>query len=666
MPSADAAQQWLSEHGVADLFERGVQALVAAKPANTALFLSQFYAAEAAKSRGTTSASVSPSHRRASSKMAIQVPDDTPERMNAPCLAPLLRRPDASSFVKVIDVRDEASRKGGRIKGSVQITHADVVGRCATLAKDWQGLEALVFASAQSPDLDETAAIPIIQAYKQSGIKAPQVYTLMGGIVGWIDTYNQDASLVDDYDPTMWGTSRLKSAKSALKGLKVAVPEAPNQMTCSTLAVMLLEDHQDSAIVDVRPTQEGGLIPGSLHIPHDRLAAQAADFAMQWKDKNAIILLSYVSPDLDQTCAVQLMQAFQEIQSTTSVFILIGGLKTWLHRNSHNPELVQSFSPHLLNEKRPSVLDTDPHRANHTGKLWENRRLSASGVRMVIDVPEAPLQMGQVEMATMLRGSQGSPRRSIKSVIVDVRDTQEGGCIPDSVHIPGGKILDNVPKYAASWCGLSSVIFVSAVSPDLDETVATPVMHWLHEKGSEARVFVLLGGMKDWVHSYHASPLVEGFVASHWGLRPHSRCSFKDKTLELEVEVPEAPLTLSRQELALLVRRHSDSSVFVDVRASQDGGTVAGSVHVPYDELMVSSDSVAAKWADKDIIVFLSPQQGDLDVSAATPMLQALRAHKSGAKVFILIGGLCGWMNAYSTDTSLVTGYDATKWVKQW
>ena len=641
MPGVADAQTWLNDIGIASLFEQGIQALVAAKPDNAALFLSEFFADVDKKSRRAGGSS--PSNRRASTTMVITVPEETPERMNAACLAPLLRSPDSSTFVKVVDVRELGANKGGSIRGAVHIPYQDVVTNCATLAKEWQNSDAIVFASAQSPDLDETAAIPIVQYYQQQQGKAPQVYTLMGGIVGWVDTYANDSTLVENYDSKVWGISRLKSAKGSLKGLKVAVPEAPSQMTCVTLSVMVLEAHQDSAIVDVRPSREGGYIPGSIHVPHDRLAAQARAFAEQWKDKHAVILLSYVSPDLDQTSAVHIMQALQELGSETQVFILIEGLKTWLQRYASNEKLVTQYEPHLLNEKRQSVLGSNggggsPHSApqrqsSANSTLWQNRRMSSSGVKMQIDVPEAPLKIGHQEVAVMLRGSQGSPRRATKSAVVDVRDTREGGYITDSVNIPGALILENVAKYASTWTDLQSLIFVSAVSPDLDETVATSAMQWLHDNGSDARVFVLIGGMKEWVHSYHETPLVQGFAPAHWGMVPRARGSLKSKSPELEVVVPEAPLALSRQELALLVRSRPHSAAFVDVRSSQDGGTIPGCLHIPCDQVMQSPESVAAKLTETDLVVFCSAQQGDLDVSAAAPVLQALRDLGSNAQV---------------------------------
>ena len=663
----EEAKGWLAEKGVPDMFERGIQALVTTKPENVAQFLSTFYAQEAEREHRAAAAAddgLQPTTSSNASNHALATGDgsdsslpSTPgefssdeEPMNGACLAALLKD-GSTDIVTVIDVREH--QKGGRIKQSEWVPASSMSDVLAKKADVWQKIYAVVFVSSVAPDDDACAALfrrHIKDACQRSGAKPPSVYVLAGGLDKWLTQYGTDERLVVDYDAGAFGLSRIKSAK-ALKSLRVAVPEAPNQMTCSTLSVILLEDHEDCVIVDVRLSQEGGHIPGSRHVAHEDLTENLARYAEELRNKNAVVFVSYLSPDVDQTCAVQLMGALAELRSPTTVFILYGGLKKWFGTYASNPKLVEGYSPEVLCLKRRSVLSsslspTDLDRKSPSHKhIWESRRLSEGGVKMVIDVPDAPGKMGQVELATLLKGSQSSPKRGMvrKSLIVDVRDTTKGGHIVDSTHIPAAECVETMKDRAAEWHDLATLIFVSVFSPDLDETVAIEAMKELRERGSSANVFILIDGAKGFFSAYEHSGLVEQYEPDYWGFKrtneskqtsPNRMSSFR-KSTPLGITVPEAPLFLPPQELQLLVKSKSDAVVVADVRPAQEGGVVPGSLHTPHHLITARPADFAAKWQHKDVIVFASSQQGDLDISVASPIIAALRELNSRAQVCV-------------------------------
>jgi len=110
-----------------------------------------------------------------------------------------------------------------------------------------------------------------------------------------------------------------------------------------------------------------------------------------------------------------------------------------------------------------------------------------------ISVPETPQKLSAATLMEWLEAG-GS-----KLVIVDVREKQEGGRIPGSEHHPCEAIVAKPAPLAEKWKDLDAVVFCSNQSPDLDQAAGIPVMQSLHDLGSQAQVYVLHGGLFQWI-----------------------------------------------------------------------------------------------------------------------------------------------------------------------
>eukprot|EP00756_Hemistasia_phaeocysticola_P019241 Hpha_TRINITY_DN15647_c3_g1::TRINITY_DN15647_c3_g1_i1::g.101183::m.101183 len=122
----------------------------------------------------------------------ISVPE-TPQKLSAATLKEWLEA--GGSKVVVVDVREK--QDGGKIAGSEH--HPNEALEAAPLAEKWKELDAVVFCSNKSPDLDLTAGIPVMQALQDLGSQA-QVYLLHDGLVHWISEYKDNEKLVADFD----------------------------------------------------------------------------------------------------------------------------------------------------------------------------------------------------------------------------------------------------------------------------------------------------------------------------------------------------------------------------------------------------------------------------------------------------------------------------------
>eukprot|EP01065_Artemidia_motanka_P042369 TRINITY_DN5675_c0_g1_i1.p1 TRINITY_DN5675_c0_g1~~TRINITY_DN5675_c0_g1_i1.p1 ORF type:complete len:257 (+),score=76.17 TRINITY_DN5675_c0_g1_i1:90-773(+) len=128
-----------------------------------------------------------------------------------------------------------------------------------------------------------------------------------------------------------------------------------------------------------------------------------------------------------------------------------------------------------------------------------------------ISVPEAPQYLPEVNLREWITSGTGN------FVIVDVRESQEGGFIKGSVHVPCAAIIQDPSTHAERWGASEAVVFTSMQSPDLDMTAGMPIMQALHDKGSQAQVYVLNGGLFNWMREFHGeAALVEGYDAAKW------------------------------------------------------------------------------------------------------------------------------------------------------
>lgn len=159
-----------------------------------------------------------------SAQFSVDVPPPL-EHTDPETLAALLQAnttTDASPVI-VIDVRLAEEFSKGHVSGAWNYPHSDVnieelVDRVeAAAAKQQQSALNVVFASLQSPDLDEAVAQDFIEVWdaRQKKKKAADataatidanrfVSLLLGGIFYWLRLYHGQAALTSEYDAAMW------------------------------------------------------------------------------------------------------------------------------------------------------------------------------------------------------------------------------------------------------------------------------------------------------------------------------------------------------------------------------------------------------------------------------------------------------------------------------
>eukprot|EP00755_Sulcionema_specki_P017016 Sspe_Gene.63414::Locus_36323_Transcript_1_1_Confidence_1.000_Length_2084::g.63414::m.63414 len=444
--------------------------------------------------------------RRGSLKcLHISVPE-APERMSSAALAVMVH--DENPGCVVVDVRDDT--EGGRVRGSVNIPHHDIIKDPRHYAEQWKDRDAVVFVSVQSPDLDENAAIPVMQQLHDMQSKAG-VFILMGGLKGWMQTYRGDKDLIEDFVPTKWGMEADEDGKVGKEGRKrrslhISVPDAPEKMGMVELSCILRGEisspRKSSAryvVVDVRPDTRGGRIPGSVHTPCDNFIKDIDSYAEQWHSKGAIIFVSVVSPDLDQTAAVALLNALHERGSDAQVFVLLGGLRGWVNEYGTHDGLFEGYEEAVWKEHaQPPTLSSE-----------RKKRRKPEG--MQIDIPEEPQRISASELELMIKSGSDS------CVVVDVRSETDGGTIPRSLHIPLMEFIADVATHAEQWKNKDSVVFVSEMSPDLDQQASLPFLQELTRIASNTQVCTLIGGLKGWFQTHGNDPaLANGYDPARW------------------------------------------------------------------------------------------------------------------------------------------------------
>ncbi len=144
---------------------------------------------------------------------------------------------------------------------------------------------------------------------------------------------------------------------------QLAIPPVVEQISPEQLAEILLRDASANGnlvyrVVDVRQPEEfeAGRIAGSLNIPIDTF--DGTELA-QWISQQLvaglspfIVFVSAQSPDIDVSCALTLIEAWESLglqnvhnnaSATTWTATLLGGLYYWLQLYSDNSTLTESF-----------------------------------------------------------------------------------------------------------------------------------------------------------------------------------------------------------------------------------------------------------------------------------------------------------------------------------
>ena len=100
-----------------------------------------------------------------------------------------------------------------------------------------------------------------------------------------------------------------------------------------------------------------------------------------------------------------------------------------------------------------------------------------------VAIPDTPQQMCTGDVKTLLETAPDS------IVVVDVRNEIIGGSIAGSVHITADDFAENTRTMAEKWVDKTSIVFCSALSPDLDQPAAASCLRVLAELNSTAEVW---------------------------------------------------------------------------------------------------------------------------------------------------------------------------------
>jgi rhodanese-related sulfurtransferase len=119
----------------------------------------------------------------------------------------------------VIDVRTAEEFATGAITGSRNVPFEsftpDAAKELAVAYKDKPSTQ-FVFVSTQSPDLDQSAALLLMQACTEVGV-SQEVLLLQGGLLSWIRAYGSEPALVQNFDVAKWNPVLVKSPTTAQK-----------------------------------------------------------------------------------------------------------------------------------------------------------------------------------------------------------------------------------------------------------------------------------------------------------------------------------------------------------------------------------------------------------------------------------------------------------------
>lgn len=139
----------------------------------------------------------------------------------------------------------------------------------------------------------------------------------------------------------------------------------------------------------------------------------------------------------------------------------------------------------------------------------------------------------------------------------------------------------------------------------------------------------------------------------------------------LSLEVPEAPLRIHAENLQEAVKAKERGLILVDVRGEDyNGGHITGCLNVPYDEFndalpgLVNAHKGAAK------VVFCCMDAQVRSPSCALTFIIKLNEEipdpAARPEVYLLIGGVQGWIRSYHKDENLVSDFNSKLWEAIW
>lgn len=117
-----------------------------------------------------------------------------------------LLRSDATLLV--VDVRD-ADRAGGHIKGSKNVTAANLKSNVQRYVQEWRHFDKIVFHCMFSQVRGPSCALAFQRAAQATqptdNSSSPQVYILQDGFIGFSKLHTSNTDLFEDFDTNTYG-----------------------------------------------------------------------------------------------------------------------------------------------------------------------------------------------------------------------------------------------------------------------------------------------------------------------------------------------------------------------------------------------------------------------------------------------------------------------------
>ena len=158
-----------------------------------------------------------------SAQFSVDVPPPL-DSVDPEALATLLKSGGGAS-VTIIDVRQAEEFQQGHIRGARNIPldelDFDTLSREIREKRKGDAKHRLVFASLQSPDIDDAAAQDFARSYEDSFEDEAEkradpasgfAQLLLGGVYHWLQLYRADSTLTASYDAAQWDSTFSKSA----------------------------------------------------------------------------------------------------------------------------------------------------------------------------------------------------------------------------------------------------------------------------------------------------------------------------------------------------------------------------------------------------------------------------------------------------------------------
>eukprot|EP00906_Rhabdomonas_costata_P027165 RCo038619 len=139
----------------------------------------------------------------------------------------------------------------------------------------------------------------------------------------------------------------------------------------------------------------------------------------------------------------------------------------------------------------------------------------------------------------------------------------------------------------------------------------------------------------------------------------------------LSLEVPEAALRIHADTLQEAMKAKEPGLVIIDVRGEDyKGGHITGCHNVPYDEFSDALPGLVKAHKDAKKVVFCCMDAQVRSPSCAVTFIMKLNEDNPSAEtrpeVYLLIGGVQGWIRANHADSALVEDFDEKLWAAIW